>query len=429
MRRVLVPHGYPAFREVARRLLAADVPPSEVALTASARPQVVLTDDDDGLPPPCEGVGPITVPLSFVRRSARVLCHRAPEVVDLTYRLLWRVTHGERRILADPAHPDVQAFLRMEEAVVRDVHAFVAAARFAPFPGPPRPGLIAFHAPAHRTARLAAARFASQLRGRPFVVATLDEVALFDGAELSFGPPPEVAPGPKELAPWWQGYYATQADALGALAEPGELFALREAAPWPGASAAPGPAVPTGAGLGPLKAGAAGCLACPRGRRGGFVFGDGPVGAALMLVAGRPEAEDVEAGRPLSGPGGEALERALHAAGVDRSRVYLTLALKHTGGHPARADLVACRAWLEAEIRAVAPRSLVLLGPEASWALLGPAAQNPSRYGQVMGWRDGRMVVVSHGVEELVRRGKPTGLFDRVVQHLRAAGAAAQLRS
>ena len=274
MRRVLVPHGYPAFREVARRLLAADVPPSEVALTASARPQVVLTDDDDGLPPPCEGVGPITVPLSFVRRSARVLCHRAPEVVDLTYRLLWRVTHGERRILADPAHPDVQAFLRMEEAVVRDVHAFVAAARFAPFPGPPRPGLIAFHAPAHRTARLAAARFASQLRGRPFVVATLDEVALFDGAELSFGPPPEVAPGPKELAPWWQGYYATQADALGALAEPGELFALREAAPWPGASAAPGPAVPTGAGLGPLKAGAAGCLACPRGRRGGFVFGD-----------------------------------------------------------------------------------------------------------------------------------------------------------
>ena len=152
MRRVLVPYGYPAFREVARRLLAADIPPSEVALTAAAKPQVVLTEDDDGLPAPCEGVGPITVPLSFVRRSARVLCHRSPEVADLTYRLLWRVTHGERRILADPAHPDVQTFLRMEEAVVRDVHAFVAAARFAPFPGPPRPGLIAFHAPAHRTA-------------------------------------------------------------------------------------------------------------------------------------------------------------------------------------------------------------------------------------------------------------------------------------
>lgn len=424
----MVPFGYPAFREVARRLLTADLPPSEVSLVPGGPAQVVLTGEDDGLPPAVEGVGPITVPLAFVRRAARVLCHRDPAALDLTYRLLWRVTHGERRILADPAHADVQAFLQREEAVVRDVHAFVAAARFAPTPGPPRPGLIAQHAPAHRTARLAAARFVSQLRGRAFVLATPDEVVLFDGAELTFGPPPEAPLGPKELGPWWPGYYAEHADALGSLPEPGELFALREAAPWPGPPVAPGPAVPVGAGLGPLEAGAAGCLACPRGRRGGFVFGDGPVGAALMLVAGQPEPGDAAAGRPLTGPAGQALERALHAAGVERARIYVTLALKHEGGRPESADLVACRAWLEAEIRAVAPRALVLLGPAAGWALLGPAAQNPARQGQLLGWRDGRKVVLSHPVEALVQRGKPTGLFDRVVQHLRVAGAAARMR-
>ena len=93
---------------------------------------------------------------------------------------------------------------------------------------------------------------------------------------------------------------------------------------------------------------------------------------------------DVEdhTGRPFVGPAGKLLDQALAEAGVDRSRLYITNAVKHFKWEPRgkrrihqtpnSRDVAACRPWLEAEVRLVQPRVLVCLGSTAATAIFGP---------------------------------------------------------
>jgi uracil-DNA glycosylase family protein len=111
------------------------------------------------------------------------------------------------------------------------------------------------------------------------------------------------------------------------------------------------------------------------------VFGDGPARADLMLVGEQPgDREDLE-GHTFVGPAGHTLDVALERAGIDRSRVYLTNAVKHfrwkargkrrLHERPLRSQIVACQPWLRAELESVAPGVLVLLGAVAAQSLLG----------------------------------------------------------
>jgi uracil-DNA glycosylase len=100
-----------------------------------------------------------------------------------------------------------------------------------------------------------------------------------------------------------------------------------------------------------------------------------------MLVGEQPgDHEDLE-GRPFVGPAGRVLDEALLAAGIERERVYVTNAVKHfkwrargkrrIHDKPNRAEVAACRQWLDGELAIVAPQVLVLLGATAAQALLG----------------------------------------------------------
>jgi uracil-DNA glycosylase len=111
------------------------------------------------------------------------------------------------------------------------------------------------------------------------------------------------------------------------------------------------------------------------------VFGEGPEHADLMLAGEQPgDREDLE-GRPFVGPAGHTLDIALERAGIERSRVYLTNAVKHfrwkASGkrrlheRPLRSQVVARQPWLRAELEIVAPSVLVLLGAVAAQSLLG----------------------------------------------------------
>lgn len=133
-----------------------------------------------------------------------------------------------------------------------------------------------------------------------------------------------------------------------------------------------------------LAADAADCRACDLWRDATqTVFGEGPPDAALMLVGEQPGDREDLAGRPFVGPAGRVLDDALAAAGIDRKRVYVTNAVKHfkwrargkrrIHDKPNRAEVAACRPWLDAELATVTPRVLVLLGATAAQALLGPA--------------------------------------------------------
>jgi DNA polymerase len=124
------------------------------------------------------------------------------------------------------------------------------------------------------------------------------------------------------------------------------------------------------------------CRACDLWRTGTkTVFGEGPAAAKLMLVGEQPGDREDLAGRPYVGPAGRVLDEALAAAGIDRDDVYETNAVKHfkwrargkrrVHDKPNRAEVAACRPWLDGELALVEPRVLVLLGATAAQALLG----------------------------------------------------------
>jgi DNA polymerase len=102
-----------------------------------------------------------------------------------------------------------------------------------------------------------------------------------------------------------------------------------------------------------------------------------------MLVGEQPGDKEDLAGHPFVGPAGRILDEALTAAGIDKSDVYITNAVKHfswapdTRGKrrihkkPRYSEIQACRPWLDAEIYATRPRIIICLGATAARALLG----------------------------------------------------------
>jgi uracil-DNA glycosylase family protein len=144
-----------------------------------------------------------------------------------------------------------------------------------------------------------------------------------------------------------------------------------------------------------LREAASGCRACDLWEKATqTVFGEGAVGARMMLVGEQPgDKEDLE-GKPFVGPAGRILDEGLQAAGIDRSRVYLTNSVKHfrftrrgkrrLHEKPNAQQVRACKPWLESEISVVKPDMIVLLGATAAQAVMGPAFRVSKQRGEVM---------------------------------------------
>jgi DNA polymerase len=111
------------------------------------------------------------------------------------------------------------------------------------------------------------------------------------------------------------------------------------------------------------------------------VLGEGPSPARVAMVGEQPGDKEDLAGRPFVGPAGGLLNRALEDAGIARSDVYLTNAVKHfkfeergkrrIHKKPSQAEIVACKPWLNAELALVRPQVIVCLGATAAHAVIG----------------------------------------------------------
>jgi uracil-DNA glycosylase len=140
--------------------------------------------------------------------------------------------------------------------------------------------------------------------------------------------------------------------------------------------------VPPDADIPELRAAATGCRGCELWEPATqVVFSAGNPRAPMMLVGEQPgDAEDTQ-GIPFVGPAGRLLQRALDEAGVARSDVYVTNAVKHFRFEargkrrihqtPQARHIKACRPWLDAEIARVDPDLIVCLGAVAAKDLLG----------------------------------------------------------
>jgi DNA polymerase len=113
-----------------------------------------------------------------------------------------------------------------------------------------------------------------------------------------------------------------------------------------------------------------------------------------MLVGEQPGDAEDRSGQPFVGPAGDVLDRALLTAGIDRTTLYVTNAVKHFSFEergkrrihktPRFSEVRACRPWLEAEIQAVRPMCIVCLGATAAQALLGPQVRVMRERGRII---------------------------------------------
>ena len=147
--------------------------------------------------------------------------------------------------------------------------------------------------------------------------------------------------------------------------------------------------------LGSLREAAAGCRACPLWRTGTqTVFGEGGTSAEVLFVGEQPGDSEDRKGRPFVGPAGRVLDEGLELAGIDRSKTYVTNAVKHFKWQakgkrrihqkPSWSELAACRPWLDAEIEVLKPTVVVCLGSTAAQALLGRQFRVTRERGQLI---------------------------------------------
>ena len=99
------------------------------------------------------------VPPDFLDLAKKVACHRAPGRWELLYRVLWRLTHGERGLLDVAPDGDVLSLRRMEKQVTRDAHKAKAFVRFRRVAEGDMEQHVAWHRPDHRILPLVAPFF------------------------------------------------------------------------------------------------------------------------------------------------------------------------------------------------------------------------------------------------------------------------------
>lgn len=455
--------SYEDWRRHARALLAREVPPDAVAWTDPHSSQPALADLTIHVEPARATPSSRSVPPRFLERARSASYHRDPRRWSVLYRLVFRLTHGERQVLSDDLDPDVISLNTMTRQVARDIHKMHAFVRFREVQEDDALRYIAWHRPDHYIVRPASSFFAERFRVMRWSILTPDESVHWDGRALTFaaGVPQSDAPQDDRLEELWRTYYASMFNParinpvamtrempvrhwatlpeaqlikpllLNASARVGQMLAQ------PSAATSARAFVPDGAGIDELRQAAAGCHGCPlHATADRVVFGEGATTATVMLVGEQPGDEEDKQGRPFVGPAGEVLNRALAEAGVNRAETYLTNAVKHFSFHregkrrihdkPRAKDVRACRPWLEAEIDRVKPAVIVCLGSTAAQALLGPSIRIQRDRGQEFRAAWAPRVMVTYHPSAVLRADDPehaAEIYAWLVEDLRRAQA------
>ena len=104
-----------------------------------------------------------------------------------------------------------------------------------------------------------------------------------------------------------------------------------------------------------------------------------------MFIGEGPGQREDESGRPFVGPAGRFLGEMLAEIGLQREDVFITNVVKcRPPGNrdPQPQEVSACSSWLKAQIAAIAPRVLVLLGRHALQRFI-PGARISAEHGQI----------------------------------------------
>ena len=175
---------------------------------------------------------------------------------------------------------------------------------------------------------------------------------------------------------------------------------------WPTPETPARDAPPPPSSLGELARQAEDCRRCPLWRHATqTVFGEGPKDASVVFVGEQPGDQEDMAGKPFVGPAGRMLDAVLEEAGVDRTKVYVTNAVKHfkfeprgkrrIHSRPNAGEVKACRWWLDHELAFTRPDVVVALGATAAQSLLGKPVPVTRMRGEMVTRDDGLRIFVT----------------------------------
>lgn len=442
---------FEGWQRAARSALQREWPPHEVDWEelSSDAPALPLFEEANPENADNSGRARFHVPKKFLALARSVALHADEERWGLLYRLLWRLTHSEAKLLEVFVDPDVCRAADLAKSVRHDIHKMRAFVRFREVAREDGVWYVAWFEPQHHIVESNAAFFVDRFAGMRWSILTPDRCAHWDGRALRFtaGVTKAQAPGEDNVEDLWLTYYANifnparvKVHAMQAempkkywrnLPEAALISDLLEAAPKrveamirkSASKAAPGgddfdwhPApVPRTSSLSAVEKAAKSCTACPLYRRATqTVFGAGPKTARMMFVGEQPGDQEDLAGEPFVGPAGKLFNRALEEAGIDRAQVYVTNTVKHFKWEPRgkrrihqkpnSREIAACRPWLEAELALVRPVVLVCLGSTAAQALFGSAFRVTRERGKILESPFARQVVATVHPSSLLRQ-------------------------
>jgi uracil-DNA glycosylase len=437
---------FEGWRKAARSLALDNIAPRDVTWSVRGTEPELFDSASDPFPGGSQG-GVFNVPAQFVELAQTAILHRDPERFALLYRLLWRLRMNHD-LLSLATDPDVARVRDMAKAVRRDEHKMHAFVRFREIGRERNSHFVAWFEPDHHIVELAAPFFMRRFADMEWSILTPDLCAHWDGHALSFtsGVSRDAAPSEDRLEEFWRSYYTSifnparlKVKAMRAempkkywrnlpeasLIEPLIANAARISQEMVAAEAT-SPKKPQQReqpmtrktshhdSLSALREDAADCRACPLWKDATqTVFGEGPAHAPIMLVGEQPGDKEDLAGKPFVGPAGQMLDRALKEAGIDRTKVYVTNAVKHfkfvprgkirLHQKPNTSEIRACRPWYERELAALNPALVVAMGATAAQSVFGKITPINKSRGRLIDMDDGRKALVTVHPSYLLR--------------------------
>ena len=455
---------FEAFRQNARRLVAAGVPPENVEWqVAGAADHDLFAADETPLPAASANGQSLTVPAAFVPLCKSVLLHSDPGRFGLLYRLLWRLTH-ETALRHDPLDADVLTAERLAKAVRRDQHKMTAFVRFrtvaASEAGQPELQ-VAWFEPDHHIVEATAPFFARRFPNMHWAILSPRRSVEWFPAEgdipgrlqLAAGARRDQAPPADAGESLWLTYYASifnparlklammqkemprrywhnlpeakligelSAQAMtrsGGMIEQAPTVVARRIRPLEPKVRKPVESrhvVQVIQDIRQLKTATDRCRECPIGEFATqSVAGIGPLNAGLMVVGEQPGDHEDLRGEPFVGPAGKLFDRAVAELGWQRDRLYITNAVKHFKFEmrgrrrihktPGQLEMETCLHWLEDELRLVQPHAILALGGTAARSIMGRPVAVMKERGQWMTDPQGRPVLVTLHPSALLR--------------------------
>ncbi|HEY0630011.1 MAG TPA: UdgX family uracil-DNA binding protein [Sphingomicrobium sp.] len=415
-----------SWRDAARGLAEAGVSPEEVSWQVGAEGDLFGSLPDAAVPQAGPG---FAVPRSFVELARSAICHRDPERFALLYQMLLKL-RANRDAMEDRADPLLHHIEKMAKEVRRDAHKMHAFVRFREVPeedGQTR--FVAWFEPEQHIVRSEAGFFVRRFANMRWSILTPELSIHWDGQQLTEGPGAtrRDAPDGDPVEEVWKAYYASifnparvkvkamtkempkkywrnmpETALIGDLiagAQAREAEMIERSAAMPKREPVERPTNVESAWLA-VKQDAADCTRCDLYKCATqTVFGEGPLDAQILFVGEQPGDQEDLAGRPFVGPAGQLFDAALEEAGIDRTRTYVTNAVKHfkfqlrgkrrLHSKPDGGEIKACRWWLEQELDLIRPPLTVALGATAARSLFGKVVTITSLRGKPQQLADG----------------------------------------